>query len=239
MKFHRPSAIRAFTLIELVVISAVAIGAVCLLIALNSAHRPHKHGNTMKCVSNLKQIGLAFKVFAGDNDDRYPFSASNSVAYLNQSRAWLHFQAMSNELSTAKVLLCPGDRARANNLAENFKWGTNADAKSLFTTTNGSVSYFINLSTDEARPQAILAGDSHIAPDKTNIPYSSKLSGAAVIKVGAQWSAKSPNDLHDGGGNLLLGDGSVSQVNNSILKNQMQLSIDNYGGKANRFLFPQ
>jgi len=88
--------------------------------------------NRIKCVNNLKQIGLAFKIFAGDNDDRFPWDTSggfyqtfaNNAAGTTARTNFFAFQAMSNELQTAKILLCPADRQRANNQSENFNLGT-------------------------------------------------------------------------------------------------------------------
>jgi hypothetical protein len=50
-----------------------------------------------RCVNNLKQIGLAMRVWSLDNEEAYP----------------PNFQVMSNELNTPKILLCPSDTARA------------------------------------------------------------------------------------------------------------------------------
>jgi hypothetical protein len=50
----------------------------------------------IQCVNNLKQIGLAFRIWGGDNNDKYPTS----------------LVVMSNELSTTKILVCPSDASR-------------------------------------------------------------------------------------------------------------------------------
>jgi len=58
----------------------------------------------LRCVNNLKQLGLAMRIWAGDNDGKY----STSLV------------AMSNELSTVKVLLCPSDTARQSYASLSF-----------------------------------------------------------------------------------------------------------------------
>jgi hypothetical protein len=51
---------------------------------------------SIACVNNLKQIGLAARVWANDNSDVFP----------------ANFLAMSNELSAPKILVCPADTGR-------------------------------------------------------------------------------------------------------------------------------
>lgn len=51
---------------------------------------------TIRCVNNLKQLGLAARLWATDNEDRFP---PNLVC-------------MSNEVAATKVLICPADTGR-------------------------------------------------------------------------------------------------------------------------------
>ena len=66
----------AFTLIELlVVIAIIAILAAMLLPALAAAKRKAQRIN---CVNNLKEVGLAFRVWEGDNGDQYPMAVGSA-----------------------------------------------------------------------------------------------------------------------------------------------------------------
>lgn len=61
----------------------------------DSANAKEKEDVSKICVNNLKQIGLAARIWAGDNNDVFPPD----------------FISMKNELGTPKILFCPADTA--------------------------------------------------------------------------------------------------------------------------------
>ncbi|MBM3254280.1 MAG: type II secretion system protein [Candidatus Omnitrophica bacterium] len=64
---------KGFTLIELLVVMAIILllaGAVTPVIA-----RAREQGRRTKCISNLRQIGIALHLYAGDNNEAFPAAA--------------------------------------------------------------------------------------------------------------------------------------------------------------------
>ena len=67
---------RGFTLVELlVVIAVVAILAALLLPAISQMAA---RGKSLKCLSNLRQIGTAFHLYANDNNGAFPLMNAGS-----------------------------------------------------------------------------------------------------------------------------------------------------------------
>jgi hypothetical protein len=110
----------------------------------------------ISCRNNMKQIGLAFRVWAIDNDGNYPFNLSTNKGGMMElsargmdgfdSNAARIFQAMSNELSTPKVLVCPADSKRQPAL----------DFQSL-QPANVSYRVYSGTNVNENNPQEVLA----------------------------------------------------------------------------------
>ena len=65
----------------------------------------------INCVSNLKQVGLALRIYANDHDEKLPWMtpvlAGGSMEFLTSGKVYPHFLAASNELVIPKILRCP------------------------------------------------------------------------------------------------------------------------------------
>jgi prepilin-type N-terminal cleavage/methylation domain-containing protein len=104
MKNRRKSEYGAgFTLIELlVVIAIIAILAALLLPALA---RARQLGQRAACVSNLKQIGLAFQIYLDSNDDRFPDRRDLKTALPGGYRPWTSWPASDPRGGWAPIVL--------------------------------------------------------------------------------------------------------------------------------------
>ena len=147
----------AFTLKELLVILTVGCSLLCVLVVELSKARQRTRGICCNC--NLKQVGLAFKLWAGDHQEKFPMQVSvtngGTMEMVDSGKTFMHFAAISNELSTPKVLVCPADRTRKR--AADFC----ADLD------NAKISYFVGVDANSTLlSQMFLSGDFNITNER-------------------------------------------------------------------------
>lgn len=208
---------QAFTVLELFVV-IVVLGILILLAGpiVMSLHGSRGRSSRINCVSNLKQVGVSFRLWANDNGGNYPMQVSTnqggSKEFTSASETFRHFQVMSNELTVAKILVCPNDSERIS--VTNFT-----------ELSNQYISYFIGLNANETNAGMILSGDRNLTHNGTALR-----SGVYEVTTNAAWGWTP--QIHKGLGNIGLADGSV-QFSSVNLQEQIRTSTN-----FNRFSIP-
>ena len=214
---------QALTLFETIVV--IAVLAVALAMILPALAKAKRRSSKLNCASNIKQIGIAFRLWDGDNNGKYPMSVSvtngGAMELVATGNVAACFQVMSNELITPKILLCPEDTRRT--YATNFSTGF----------SDANISYFISADAVETYPQMILDGDDNLLVDGKPVqPGILNLRAGSIIT----WN----RGRHHGVGNIGLADGSAQQVTGDGLNSVVGLYTNGVptNNVANRWLIP-
>lgn len=185
---------KAFTLVEVLVV-IIAIGLLTFIVLPIFTVRNHGGRGHIVCISNLKQVGLAMRMFSNDHEAKFPWEVSTarggSVEYSNSAEVFRHFVATTNELGSPRVLICPYD----------LKRGKSADWKNF---GNNNLSYFAGLDADESRPASVLSGDRTLSAEGTNLLGSVTINRNTDLRVSGSF--------HNGRISIGLADGSAQQM---------------------------
>jgi hypothetical protein len=220
--YQQPTA--ALTRVEVMtVIIVLVILAVVLFQALHSSYSNMRdmrsEAQRINCINNLKQIGVAFRLWEGNHNDKFPMQVSvtkgGAMELVGAGNVAACFRMMSNELSTPKILFCPADTRRI--WATNFSTGFD----------NSHVSYFVGLDAAENYPQMFLSGDDNFA-----------IGGIPVKSGGLQLLTNTPvtwtKARHKFAGIIGLADTSVEQLTTDGLQQALQQT----GVATNRLTIP-
>jgi hypothetical protein len=159
-----------------------------------------------QCVNNLKQTGVAFRLWEYSSNNDFPLCTSTNLGGTKEyaGTTFLHFQVLSNELGTLKILICPSD--------------TRVAAADFLQLKNQNISYFVGLDASERFPQRVLDGDRNITGDRE--PEN------GILKLIPGQRANWTRAMHHNRGNLGLSDGSVQPLSNSGLYEALKFSGD-------------
>jgi competence protein ComGC len=188
--------VRAFTIAELL----ITVASLVLLIAifLPALARAKARSARIGCANNLKQLGLAFRTWSLDNNGHFPMQVSvvngGTVEVVVSGSVYPHFQVMSNELSTPKILVCPQDMKRS--YATNF----------AIDLSDTNLSYFLNMDATGGDGSSLLAGDRNI----TNRPAA----GSRLVPLTKADSIAWTKEIHSHQGFIAFGDGRVQSFSN-------------------------
>lgn len=202
---------QALTLFEVLFIVALLMILAAMLLPMLAAS--NRRSSRINCVNNLKQVGLAARIWEGDNNNKYPMAVSvtngGALELISTGNVSGYFQVMSNELSTTKILICPMDTNHV--FASNF-----------VALKNSNISYFVSVEATESYPQMLLFGDDNLTTDGGRHAVKS---GIFEITTNTEiaWTAT----RHINIGNLSFADGSVAEESTIGLTNAVQY---NFGG---------
>ena len=189
----------AMTRIEWLAVAFVLI----LLIGLlpRHCHIGRARAQRLTCLSYLKQIGLAARMWRNDNGGNLPWqvpvATNGTLEFADSPEAHRHFLALSNYLLNPKVFACPSDtkKSRVEDLAE----------------FNGAhLSYFIRLDLHEGQPQSILSGDRNLTTNGQP--------AVGLVTVAPNTLLGFTREMHRSAGNIALSDGSAQMVTEAQLR---------------------
>lgn len=204
------------TLIEVLVV----IGVLAILFAMMFPATPHPDKSILtRCISQLRQIDVAFLMYSYDNKGKFPMQPSitndGCQKFPSPSQTFPYYQKLSEYLHSPMVLVCPTDKARRS--VENFH-----------DLTDINLSYFLNadVSTNQSAA-SILAGDRNLQVSGQAVP-------PGMFTLSTNQNMGWTRELHPSLGVLAFADGHVE----SCRTTNLNLTVKRQNIAASRLSIP-
>lgn len=226
-----------FTRIDLLIVIAVLLILGVILIPKIGVSTTRSPPRT--CTNNLKQVGLAFRIWADDH--QYTFPQALSVTNGGAMEAVIGgnvaavFQVMSSVLNSPKILFCPTDKKRIQAVTFDQASLSKGWQKSVSFLGNTNLSYFVGLDAKDTSPDMFLSGDDNFLLGgnfKGDVGGSPVPSGVLMLTTNSPvtWS----ESRHEKQGNIGLADGSVMGFSSRSLRT----ALKERGVETNRLAMP-
>ena len=111
-----PPRARGFTLVELLVVIAILV--ILLSLIMGAVARARANATAVACCANLRQIGVAFQVYTGDNGGRLPDPGESGIPWETSIR-----------FCSSQVLRCPADDEVYPAVGSSYDWRDTGNPK--------------------------------------------------------------------------------------------------------------
>jgi prepilin-type N-terminal cleavage/methylation domain-containing protein/prepilin-type processing-associated H-X9-DG protein len=227
----KPSSERGLTLLE--VLGVIVILAVLAMVLIPAISRPVARAPRLRCVDNLKNIGLAFRIFSTDHGGQWPMDRSitnqGTREWLaDDTQLWRHWLQLSNELSDPKMLLCPSDLQRQ---PKQPFFPLHAPSPGQDSPTPRIQLFPWSECPGRKSYQTILSGDRNLTTN--GVPV-----GPGRLIVSESTVVGFSSELHTEGGIVLMADGSVQQVSDRRTNEAWRDNLNASGLRTNVWLVP-
>jgi len=188
---------RGISLVE--VLSAVAVIAILGAILSPAVSQVRGNSQSAKCASNLRQIGVAFAIYRGENDGAVP-----KVYDSASKKYWFHFLQEAGALTDARILACPSVTSSST------MWGTTPPSRVNYGMLDASIWYpTLHRSQDEPRLWMRVAAlsDWPVVMDASTMAIYKLDDPVASAPANSRFTAR-----HNGRANVLMADGHIERV---------------------------
>ena len=221
---------RGFTRVELC--ACLAAVTLLLLLALPALATSRSRSDVAQCLNNLRLAGRAVQMWGANHQNQPPWRTLQQDGGLmtapgfRPGNVWFDFLALSNELTTPRILACPSDPGVV--VAKNFSFDPGSGGYASPSHRHQATSYLLNLHSQTEYPEALLFSDRNVKFQPGAFGCSLRVNN--IVSFYPQQTQDGwTNLVHGLEGNIVRMDGSVSQTTSDELRAAFAKSPDENG----------